>query len=302
MGGEADMVDVDDADEDSYQKMLELSAKGNELYEAGELEEAAGIYQRAYAAYPQPILLKNEMIARYLLEECERAIDLGERFVDAQTGTGEGWRDKFVDSEAGSEEDADDVEAVFGECSLDLAEAAIEAEQWSQVADWLDFGEPYFAEDNLREDAEKLRAEVDAHISGDDEDEADVEIADPGDSELDTATIAGWSLTTVGAGTLVTAMVWHMRWQSRHGDLVELRDEAAQTGDDAAFRSRKSELEDSYGRTRVGVPVLYGLGLAATAAGVSLLVMPSSEQDPYATTLQPTVGSDGAGARLSIFF
>ncbi len=305
MGGEEAMTDVDDvdeADEEAYEQMLQLSAEGNELYQEGQFEPAAETYQRAYDAYPQPILLKNQMVARYLLEECEVAIELGERFVDAQTGSGETLRDKFIDSDAGSEEDADDVEAVFGECALDLAEAARDAENWSQVADWLDFGEPFFVEESLREDATELRAQLDAQISGVEEDEDATEVADPGESELDTQTIAGWSLTTLGTGTLVTALVWHLRWQSRHSDLEDMRDEAAQTGDDAAFLSRKAELENSYGRTRVGVPMLYGIGVAATAAGVALLVMPMSEQDPSMATIQPMISRDGAGATFSLSF
>lgn len=287
MGGEEAMTEVDDEDAESYQEMLRLSAEGNELYEAGKLEEAAQTYNAAYQAYPQAILLKNEMITRYLIEECETAIELGGQFLE----TGDG-----------SAEDRDDVEAVLAECSLDLAEAALADDELDETARWLDHGEPYFAEADLAEDAREVRAGLDEKIADDDEEMA-VE-PPPEDSGMDMKTIGGLSLTGVGAVTLGSALVWHLRWESRHSDLEELRNQA---DDDPSmvsdFESEQADAQDSYDRVRWAVPTLYGVGFAATAAGIALLVLPSSDDGGESSAMiHPVVSGDGAGAAFTLSF
>lgn len=286
MAGEAEMEDVDDEDTESYQKMLQLSAEGNELYEQGDLEQAAETYSRAYDAYPQPILLKNEMITRYLLEECETAVELGTSFMDA---------------DAGSEEDRQDVEAVLGECSLELAEEALADDELSRVAHWLDFGESYWVDEDLRADGQELRAQLDERIEDDEVEEPVVD--EPPESDFGTRQIGGLSLTGAGAVALGSALVWHLRWESRHSDLEAMRDEV-EAGEMSSedFADEQSAVQDSYDTVRWAVPTLYGLGAVATAAGLTMLLWPSSNGEEPAAMVHPVWTGDGAGAGVSLRF
>lgn len=276
MAGQDDMdEDVADEDEEDHQRMLELSAEGNELYEAGQFGDAAAIYQEAWDAYPQPILLKNQMITRYLIEECETAIELGEQ---------------FLDSGEASKEDEEDVEAVFGECSLDLAEEAIGDEQWEEADQWLEFGEPYLFEAQLEREAEDLEQRVDEQAP---EAESLDEIDDPGRS---TREVAGWSLGGLGVATLLGAGIWHGHWEwanSRTSDI-----------DDPAERlEREQQLEDRYDTVSWAIPTMYGVGLAAGLTGAGMLLWPTiSGDDEPAALIQPDVGTDRAGATLRISF
>lgn len=269
-------------DSESYQEMLRLSAEGNELYEAGRFEEAAETYSRAYDAHPQPILLKNQMITRYLIEECEAAIDLGEQFL----ATGEG-----------SAEDKEDVEAVYGECALDLAEEAKSRDDWEEVGRWLDFGDPYFYEPGLEDAAQQLRAELD----GRDDEPDKVEPID--DSGPDGATVAGWSLIGTGAASLIGATVWYLhseRQFQRLADLADAVDRGESTPQD--FEDLEQEVNSNYATARWAIPTLYGVGALATLAGVGLLVIPALQDGDGTATLRPVINSDTAGAVFTLHF
>lgn len=285
--GSADEFDDSDVDDtESYQQMLELSAEGNEYYETGQIEEAADAYSRAYSAHPQPILLKNEMIARYLLEECDEAVDLGKR---------------FVETDEVSVTDEEDVEAVFGECSLDLAEAAIEAGSWTDAEDWLDFGEPHWFESQLRDDGAELRAKLDENIEGSDE-QVD-EIDDPGLASRD---IAGWATTGAGVATLIGAGVWHMSWERRNRELDELRQDyqdGAEGITQEQVNAEQQELDDAFGLVSWGVPTTYALGALSTAAGITLLLwQPGDGGDEPNARIEPVVGGEEVGAVFTLSF
>lgn len=273
MGGEDEMIDVDDEDTDAHKKMLELSAEGNEHYEAGRIEQAAETYAKAYDTYPQPILLKNQMITRYLLDECESAIELGEQ---------------FLDSEGGTDEQQGDIQEVFGDCSYQLAEDAAEDDELRQAQHWLDYGEDYFFEAGREDDADELRRSVEQRIADRGE---EIDPAPTVDDEggVDATTVAGWSLTGVGALALVGAGVWTVRWERQVSDAE----------DDPSLYD---DLVESYDTARWAVPTLYGLGVGATAAGIALLVFSSSDGENPGATVTPMWDGDRAGARFSISF
>ncbi len=280
MGGQDALGDEDVAQEDSddHQEMLELSAEGNELYESGQFEAAAGVYSEAYETYPQPILLKNEMITRYLIEECETAIELGEQ---------------FIESGEGSEEDEEDVEAVFGECSLDLARENIEEGNWVAAEEWLDYGEPYLFEGQLEAESEALRSELDDEIGGTEPVE---EIDEPGPA---TRQIAGWSSIGAGAGLLIGAGLWHLSWESRHSELEQL-----QRDGDPQAAELEAELDEAFTTVRWAIPTMYGVGAVAALAGTGMLLWPALSGDDGSSSamIHPDVGIDRAGAVFSIQF
>lgn len=271
-------------DTSARQEMLRLSAEGQSQFEGGRLGEAAETYAKAYEAYPQAILLKNQMIARYLLEECEEAVELGEVYM----ATGEA-----------SEEDQEDVRAVYGECSLDLAEAAVEKEQWTTALEWLEFGEEYLLEAQLQEDASRIRETAENALEADDDDDDDQSSA-PGRADVDSGgsnNLVGYSLVGGGVAMLAGATVWYFRAQSMFNELVDAE------GD----RERFNELNENQNytarinRARWAVPTLYAVGGLVTAAGVVLLVLPADEE-PGATAFTPIISSEMTGAAWSIRF
>ena len=279
MGGEEDMVDVDDEDSDAYQKMLELSAQGNQYYAEGRIEDAAATYEEAYTTYPQPILLKNQMITRFLLDECETAIELGE---------------KFLDSEEGSDQDRNDVEQVFGNCSLALAKEAAEDEDYARAQHWLDYGESYYYQAGNQEEATALRQQVDERIADiGDPGEYDPSVHDDGGSN--TLALTGWALTGLGVVSLAGGGIWTLRWNSKVSDM-----ESAETRQD--FDERRAELVDSYSTARWGIPTLYGVGLTAVGAGVGLLIWSSNTGGEGTASLQPVFDGDVTGATFSVRF
>jgi tetratricopeptide (TPR) repeat protein len=288
MGGEERMVEADDEDADSYQEMLRLSAEGNEHFNAGRFQEAAEVYAAAYDAYPQPILLKNQMITRYLIEECEKAIELGEAFLEAGDG--------------GTDEDQEDVEAVFGECSLDLASEARDDDDWRQVRRWLEFGEPYFYDVGLRDESEELRAELEEQ-SRDDVAGVD-DIDDVADAELDVTTIAGWSLVSTGVASLAGATIWYARSESQVRALDEMaRDVENGEVPQSTFDDAQESANRNFARARWAVPTLYGVGAVATLAGVGLLVWPMIQGDEGGSaSIQPIFDGDRAGALFTLTF
>ena len=287
MGGEERMVDAEGEDTESYQEMLRLSAEGNDNFEAGRFKEAAQSYASAYEAYPQPILLKNQMITRYLIEDCVEAVELGQAFLETGEGTAE---------------DREDVEAVFGECALDLAREAKADDDWRQVRRWLEFGEPYFYDVGLRDDAESLRAELDEQ--GDDEVAVVEDIDDVDDAALDMSTIAGWSLVTTGVGALTWATIWYAQSESRVRHLDQMaRDVEAGEVPQSEFDEAQQAAEQNFARARWAVPTLYGVGAVATLAGVGLLVWPMIQgDDGGAASIQPVFDGESAGAVFTLTF
>ncbi len=261
-----DMIEEDDVaqeDEDAYEKMLELSAEGEQLYADGNFAEAADVYQRAWDAYPQPILLKNQMITRYLIEECETAVDLGEKYLATDDVT---------------EHDQQDVETVFGDCSLILTREAVAGQDWMEAEEWLDFGEPYLFDDQMQEDADQLRAQVDEGIAGEEEIEP---VEDPG---MSTRELAGWSSVGVGAATLLGTGIWHFSWER-------------QVADDA------EGVEERYDTVRWAIPTAYVVGATAATVGAGLLLWPMlTGGDEPAAMVQPQIGPDHTGASLSVRF
>ncbi len=279
MGGQEDMADVDDEDSDAYQKMLDLSAEGNEHYAEGRIAEAAAVYEEAHAAYPQPILLKNQMITRFLLEECETAIDLGE---------------EFLETDDGSDQDRSDVEQVFGDCALRLAGEAAEDDDYIQAQDWLDFGEDFFYQAGNQEEAGALRDEVDTEIAGIEE-PPEVDRADEDEAGIGAMAMTGWALTGVGVLGLAGGGIYTLRWNRQVSAM-----ESAQTREE--FDEKQADLIDSFSTARWAIPTLYGVGVTAAAAGVGLLVWSSMDDDQGSAMITPSWDGHSAGATFSLTF
>ncbi|WP_230467639.1 hypothetical protein [Lujinxingia vulgaris] len=267
---------------DAYQEMLRLSAEAQEQYDAGQLGEAADTYREAYAAYPQPILLKNEMIARYLLEECERSVELAQGFEASGEATAE---------------DELDIAAVYADCSLVLAEASLEAGELEAAREQLKLGEAHWDAslavegEALFERLGKAQAERDAE---DEAQSAAASAAIEAPPRVGGPPVGGWALTAGGVVGLVGASAWYL---SSRGKFEELQEVAA----DGRDRARYEELSASVSTARWGVPTLYALSGVATVGGILWVVMQSGDEAP-ALTVMPEVGAQSAGARLRLRF
>lgn len=267
---------------DAYQEMLRLSAEAQEQYDAGQLKEAADTYREAYAAYPQPILLKNEMIARYLLEDCERSVELAQGFEASGEATAE---------------DELDIAAVYADCSLVLAEASLEAGELEAARGQLKMGEAHWDAslavegEALWERLGKAQAELEAEAEGQ---SAAASAAIEVPPRVGGPPVGGWALTASGVVGLVGASAWYL---SSRSDFEELEQVAAEGTD----RARYDELSSSVSTARWGVPTLYAVSGVATVGGILWVVMQSSDEAP-ALTVTPEVGAGSAGARLRLRF
>lgn len=265
---------------DAYQEMLRMSAEAQEQYDAGQLGEAADTYREAYAAYPQPILLKNEMIARYLLEDCERSVELAQGFEASGEATAE---------------DELDIAAVYADCSLVLAEASLDAGQLDAAREQLKMGEAHWDAsmavegEALWDRLGKAQAEREVEAQG-----AAASAAIEAPPRVDGPPVGGWALTAGGVVGLVGASAWYL---SSRGRFEELEQVAAEGTD----RARYEELSASVSTARWGVPTLYAVSGLATVGGVLWVVMQSSDEAP-ALTVTPEVGAGSAGARLRLRF
>lgn len=269
------------AQEGDREEMLRLSAEGQEHYEAGRLDQAARTYARAYQAFPQAILLKNQMVARYLLEQCAEAVQLGQAFFAA---------------EEPSDEDRQDVEAVFAECSLELAEEALSAGDHVDAKRWLDFGDQYHFDDELRGDAAALRARLEEATGTDDGDTVEAppsqSIDDP--SGLSPKSVAGWSMITLGTGALAANLVWNLRVRQRAIDHNEGRI-------DYATQEERDRAAEQINRSAMLVPIFYGVGAAVVGTGVFLVVTGGDAGDQQ-VRWEPQVGPDYTGASVTVRF
>ncbi len=291
VGGEDALVDAEDVDEedlDDHQKMLEWSARGNDHYAQGDIEKADEAYERAFEAYPQPILLKNQMITRYLLDDCETSIDLGEAFLD--TGSYE-------------ESDLGDVNRVLGDCSLKLAEASLKEGEVSQAEQWLEWGEDYRQSDAHKERAESVEGRIKAEAALErrrareqEQEEEELVEAHGVDASAGGTSMAAWGLIGGGVAAVVGGGLWHLRWESQVSDLESIEDPAA-------FEEEQQRLNDRRGTTRLGVTSLYALGLGAIAAG-SMWMIRSRDEGGEASRAQwsPVYNGDKWGATVRLNF
>ncbi|MBA2660880.1 MAG: hypothetical protein H0U74_01180 [Bradymonadaceae bacterium] len=262
--------------------MLELSDEGTEAIIDGRFEEAAAKFREAYQAFPDPVLLKNEMIAWYRAGYCIKAIPAAAGYL--QSG-------EVTDS------DRRDVNKVQVVCNIQLAEEALAdnnleaAESLIQETQKLEMTDEQHAQlvalqDHLEEQRPKPELEpVPAPPS-------------PGVSKQ----MIGWGLTGSGAVMLTGAIVYHIVALDRQSELYALRDSRA-PGAEQAFKLRQAELTDPQRRARWMVPTLYTLGAALTAGGVYFLLIESGEDQPaIQARLFPAVSGSSAGARLHISF
>ncbi len=258
------------AEEEGYREMLDLSDEAARAVHDGEFALAAIKFRQAYETYPDPILLKNEMITWFHADDCRSALPPGRAFL------------KTDDVEP---EDEEDVEAVQIECGLRLAEEASENQ---------DFFLATYHLDNLpeleRTDEEEARYQAVRQAIPAPEIDASAGAGGAGGANhLGWAQIAG-GLTVVGVGLSLHAVA--LDRQSLLQELSQSEDPA-----DARLLDRHIDQWESYqSTTRWLVPTLYVLGAAAIGSGTYFLIRDSSAGgDTDLATFSPTISGDQVG-------
>ncbi|MBA2663352.1 MAG: hypothetical protein H0U74_13775 [Bradymonadaceae bacterium] len=261
--------------EDAHDRMLELSDQAAEAFGAGDVERAAGLYADAYAVKPLPILLRNQMIARFALGQCERAEPLGLAFL----GSGEA-----------SPEDEPVVHRVFSDCALSRAEDALAAEESASGRVALRRAREFTLDADQSARAAVIEDGL-ASLEAAANTEPDPVIGEPAPAGAASGTkVAGWVLTGVGAGLIAGAAVWHVH-------ALGLNDEyliVAEAGQDLV---RYNELNASLTTASWGVPTTYVVGAAMLTTGLYLAIFHNSQ-----STDQPalSVGLGPNGGHLGL--
>ncbi|MFU8802421.1 MAG: hypothetical protein ACNA8W_01305 [Bradymonadaceae bacterium] len=261
---------------ESYNRMLELSEEASQAFRDGRVEDAANLFKEAYAVHPEPVMLKNEMIARFALEDCSRAMQLGRRFLE-------------IDDKA-TDEDIEDVHGVYAECGLRDAQKALEDGDNPRAMARLEEATPFFFTDdqNKRGQALRDRLKEDA-TTGDDEPLPPVH--DPPPSASSSAPL-GIGLTAIGGATLVGTSIWYGIARRQRAEL----DELAQGGDPERF----DELQARLVTANWMIPTLYVVGAATAATGLYFLFL--HDDLTGNAMLLPQASPDGFGATLHLRF
>lgn len=262
--------------DDSYNKMLELSGEASQAFREGNIEQAAEKFAEAYSVYPEPVMLKNQMIARFALKDCTQAMTLGQRFM--------------ATAQQPSEEDIEDVHGVFAECGLQAAEAAMDEGNTSLATKELEEATPYFFTEEQAQRGQTLR---DAMAK----DSAEPEPPSVKEEPTRARTLSqplGIGLSALGGATLIGNSIWYVSARSKRAEL----DEVAQAGTDPA---RFEELQSSLVTANWAIPTLYVVGTAALGTGLYFLFFHDRLTSGNAVIL-PQASPDGFGATLHMNF
>lgn len=263
-------------DED-YERMLELSDEATDAVISGEFALGAVRFRQAYQAFPDPILLKNEMIAWY------RAGDCGSALPPAQA---------FLRTDDVQPEDQSDVETVQVECHLLLAQGAIDEGSPALASHHLDGLEPLELDDEAQARRLALRSELD-RITPAPADQGAMNVIDSGNRDR------GWMQVVAGVAVIGVGLSLHTVALDRQAQLRQFADSEAPT--DGLILQRRQEDWGSFQRTtRWLIPTLYIVGAGAVGSGVYSLLR-SSKSDSEMSLL-PSLSPDGVGLGFSTRF
>ncbi|RVU44772.1 hypothetical protein EA187_09535 [Lujinxingia sediminis] len=270
-----------DDESPEYQRMLQLSDEATIAVLDGNFEAGAITFRAAYRAYPDPVLLKNEMIAWYRAGDCHSALPPARN---------------FLQSEKALPEDIADVRTVERDCHLQLGEEALKDDDLALADYHLDrLGALELpAESEQRLDA--LRTQYAARV---------LTNSDPINRSED----AGWSppptpalaLFGGGAAGAITGLSLHIIALQRQNELNSLSN-STDPNDARRLRQRRAAWDGYQRASRWLVPTLYTLSAAAIGAGIYITLTETSgdaSARAHAVTFAPVLRTGFAGAHLS---
>ncbi|TXD38333.1 hypothetical protein FRC98_05410 [Lujinxingia vulgaris] len=271
-----------DPESPEYQRMLQLSDEATTAVLDGDFETGAITFRAAFRAYPDPVLLKNEMIAWYRAGDCHSALPPAR---------------SFLRSEKALPEDIADVRTVERDCHLQLTEEALAADDIALASYHLDRLEGLELPADSQQRLNELRAQYQRKAPPKPE-----PVACPDDT--------GWSvpppraLAFFGGGLAgaITGASLHIVALQRQDEL-----DALSTSDDPndarRLRQRRAAWDGYLRTSRWLVPTMYTLSAAAIATGVYLTLTDDApgEEDSSERALRfaPTLGPDFGGAHIS---
>lgn len=269
----------DDADDESYREMIDLSNAAADAVADGNFEIGAVKFRQAYDSYPDPILLNNEMIAWYRAGDCQKALPPAQLFLE----TGDPEEDD-IDSQ-----DRNDVETVLIECHLELADDALDDDNAVLATYHLDTLSPLERTDDEQKSYETLRA---ALAEVDDEHVEDQSVA-PAPAAAASSQHFGWMQIAGGIALAGVGLSLHTVALTRQSQLESLAD----AGESDLLADRQEQWGGFQRTTRWAVPTLYALGATAVGSGIYFLMRPSAADESVALT--PQISTEQAGLSLT---
>lgn len=270
-----------DEESPEYQRMLQLSDEATTAVLDGNFETGAITFRAAYRAYPDPVLLKNEMIAWYRAGDCHSALPPAR---------------SFLQSEKALPEDIADVRTVERDCHLQLGEEALQSEDLALAGYHLDRLDTLELPAESEQRLAALRTRYDAQIP-------------PPPAPLECPDDTGWSapppraLALLGGGTAgaLTGLGLHIVALQRQDELDTLSN-STDPNDARRLRQRRDAWDGYQRTTRWLVPTLYTLSAAAIGAGIYLTLTAPPDSPPdgtHALRLGPALFPGFGGAQLS---
>ncbi|MFU8804209.1 MAG: hypothetical protein ACNA8W_10400 [Bradymonadaceae bacterium] len=270
------------ADDVARQRMLELSDEATQAVIDGQFEEAAFTFRQAYETYPDPVLLKNEMIAWFRAGNCLGALPAGSAYLNSGDVT---------------DSDRQDVNKVQVTCIVRLADEALTAGHPEEAELLLEDLQGLTLTATEDEEVRSLRGLIaEARAPVEEPPPIAVDDDEPAAFPLSDQTM-GWALAGTGSALVVGALVYHLKIL---GEQRELREPGSQE----EFLSLQEKYDKPHNRARVLVPTLYVLGAAALGGGAYFLMKdaPPQDQPTGRVHLTPCLGPGHAGASLHMNF
>lgn len=265
----------DPSQEEVYEEMLRLSDEATEAVLDGQFEIAAVRFRQAYRSYPEPVLLKNEMISWYRAGDCRSALPPARAFLQTD------------DVEP---QDREDVATVELNCHLDLATAALDEENLILATYYLDILTTLANTARSLERYDAMRERLNAMLPPPEE----IEVVVPAEEGLSRRDL-GWIQVVGGLASIGTGAVIHGVALDRQQQLREF----ANSNDPAEieiFRRREDEWGNFQRVSSWLVPTFYILGGVAAGSGAYFLV--TSENQDRQITITPEASSSQVGFRL----
>lgn len=264
-------------DSADYERMLELSDEATSEVLDGNFEAGAIKFRAAYRAFPDPVLLKNEMIAWYRAGDCRSALPPARN---------------FLQSDEALPDDVADVRTVERDCHIQLTEEAFETGDLTLVDYHLRQLDPLELPAEAQERVDALRhqrhALAPAHPPV---------VETPQSAPAASPSPLAWGLFGGGAAGAITGLGLHIVALQRQSELRELSESTAPA--DGQFLLERRASWDGYQRTtRWLVPTLYTLSAAAIGTGLYFTFIHTPEPESAALRWTPSVAPGYAGAHI----
>ena len=263
--------------ESPYETMLRLSDEATDAVLSQQYEIGAVKFRLAYAAYPDPILLKNEMISWYRAGDCRSALP------PAQA---------FLLSDEVEPQDRIDVATVELECYLNLADAALDQEELILAAFYLDTLETMANTAASLQRYDVMRERLDALTPRE-----ELPFLEEEPSLLSRRDL-GWLQITGGFALAGVGAALHSVALDRQAQLREFA--VSENPQDAQLFHLRQQEWGAYQRTTAWVvPTLYILGGIAFGSGVIFISTADSSPPVRELTIAPEISSRSVGVQLS---